>query len=45
MKSFVEQISDKIRRFLRNQNEFGSNCAVDKHTKTSVKIRSVSLMD
>jgi len=37
MKNFVEQIS-KIRRFLRNQDEFGTNCAVDKHTKISVKI-------
>jgi len=23
---------------LRNQNEFGTNCAVDKHTKISVEI-------
>jgi len=31
--------SNKIWRFLRNQDEFGTNCgAVDKHTKISVKI-------
>jgi len=27
---------DKIRRFLCNQDEFGSNCSVDKHSKISV---------
>jgi len=27
-----------MRRFLLNQDEFGSNCAVDKHIKISVKI-------
>jgi len=35
---FVEQISIKFVIFLLNQDEFGSNCAVDKHTKISVKI-------
>jgi len=30
---------NKIRRFLLKQVEFGSNCAVDKHTKISVDIR------
>jgi len=34
MKKFVEQIS----RILLNQDEFGINCAVDKHTKISGKI-------
>jgi len=39
MKNFVGQISMKIRRFLRNQDEFGTNCAVDKYIKISVEIR------
>jgi len=30
---------NKILRFLLNQDEFDSNCAVEKHTKISVKIR------
>jgi len=29
---------NKIRGFLLNQDEFGSNCAVEKHTKISVKL-------
>jgi len=29
---------NKIRRFLLNQDESDTNCAVDKHTKISVKI-------
>jgi len=28
-----------IRKFLLNQDEFGANCTVDKHTKISVEIR------
>jgi len=36
-KNFVEQISIKFEGF--NQDEFDSHCAVDKHTKISVKIR------
>jgi len=36
MKNAVEQISINFRL---SQDEFGSNCAVDKHTKISVKIR------
>jgi len=38
MKNFVEQISIKFRGFWRNQGEFGTNYAVDKHTKISVEI-------
>jgi len=38
MKKKFRTNSTKIRRFLRIQDEFGTNCAVDKHTKTSVKI-------
>jgi len=38
MENFVEQISIKFRGFYFNQDEFGSNCPVDKHTKISVKI-------
>jgi len=30
--------SNKIQRFLRNQDDFGTNCAVDKRTKISVNI-------
>jgi len=40
MKKFVVLTNfNKIRRFLPNQDKFGSNCAVDKHTKISVEIR------
>jgi len=37
-KNFVEKISIKFEGFLLNQVEFDTNCAVDKHTKESVKI-------
>jgi len=37
-KKFCWTNFDKIWRFLFNQEEFGSNCAVDKHTKVSVEI-------
>jgi len=30
---------NKIRKFLRNQDEFVTNCAVNKHTKISMEIR------
>jgi len=36
MKNFVEQNFSKIWRFSLNQDEFGTNYAVDKHTKISV---------
>jgi len=39
MKNFVEQISKKF-RVLLNQDEFGINCAVDKHTKILVEIHT-----
>jgi len=29
--------SNKIRRFLPNQDQFGTNCAIEKHTKIPVK--------
>jgi len=38
-KYFVEQISIKFGGFYLNQDKFGTNCAVDKHTKISVEIR------
>jgi len=38
-KNFVEQISIKFEGFLRNQDEFSTNLAVDKHSKISVQIR------
>jgi len=28
----------KIQRYLRNQDEFGTNCAEEKHTKISMEI-------
>jgi len=34
----IEQISIKFGSFFCNQDKFGTNCAVDKHTKISVKI-------
>jgi len=37
MKNF-EQITIKVGRFYVIQDEFGTNCAVDKHTKIPVKI-------
>jgi len=41
MKTFVGPNFNKIWRFLLNQDEFGSNCTVDKHTKISVEIRNI----
>jgi len=38
-KNFFLQISIKFGGFLRNQDEFGTNSAVDKHTKISFEIR------
>jgi len=38
MKNFDATNFNKIRRFLLNQAEFGSNCAVDKHIKILVKV-------
>jgi len=35
---FAKQNFKKIWRFLLKQVEFGTNCAVDKHAKISVKI-------
>jgi len=32
------KLISKIWRFLLNQDEFGANCAVDKHTKILVEI-------
>jgi len=42
LEKIFEHDSNKIRKFLSNQdefgtNEFGTNCAVDKNTKISVK--------
>jgi len=39
MKNFVEQIPITV-RILCDQDEFGINCAVDKHPKISVEIRT-----
>jgi len=39
MKTFVGTYFNKIQRFLLNQDEIGTNCAVDKYTKISAKIR------
>jgi len=36
MKNFVDDISIKFGDL--NQDKFGTNCAVDKHTKISVEI-------
>jgi len=36
MKKFSWTNFNKIRRFLLNQDEFGANCAVDKHIKITV---------
>jgi len=33
MKNFIEQISIKFGGFFVNYDEFGTNCAVDKHIK------------
>jgi len=38
MKNFVEQISIKIGGFLRNQDEFGTNCAVNKQIMMNIRI-------
>jgi len=38
MKNFVEQISIKFGGFYKIRDEFGTYCAVDKHTKISVDI-------
>jgi len=39
MKKFCWTNFNKIWRFFLKQDEFGTNCAVDKHTKISVEIR------
>jgi len=38
-KILLNKLINKIRRFLLNQDEFGSNFAVEKYTKISVEIR------
>jgi len=41
LKNFDEQILIKFGGFFLKQDEFGSNCAVHKHTEMSVKIRII----